>query len=86
MKRKSLKTFFSDNCTQNIFDIIRLPSFSTNIDKNEVCTKKIDQIFKKINTDSPSYIKKMSIDKKKKMPPEKYGINMGLKRELIKKM
>ena len=33
-------------------------SFSFNIDENEVCTKKIDRIFNKINTHSPSYIKK----------------------------
>ena len=34
----------------------RLQSFSTNIDKDDICTKKINQISKKINTHSPSYI------------------------------
>ena len=43
---------------QNIFATIRLRSFSSNIGENEVCAKKIDRIFKKINTHSPSYIKK----------------------------
>ena len=37
--------------------MIRLPTFFTNIDKNEVCTKNIDQMFKRINTYSLSYIK-----------------------------
>ena len=32
---------------RNIFAMIRLPSFSTNINGNEVCTKKINQILKK---------------------------------------
>ena len=32
--------------------------FSTNIDENEVCSKQIDQIFKKINTHSPLHIQK----------------------------
>ena len=57
LKCESPKTFFNDNCIQNIFARIRLPLFSTNINKNKVCTKKIDQIFKKINKHSPSYIK-----------------------------
>ena len=57
LKCKSLKTSFSDNCIRNIFATIRLQSFSTNINENEVCTKKINQIFKKIKTHSPSYIK-----------------------------
>ena len=35
---------------------MRLQSFSTNINENEVCTKKNDRIFKKINTHSPLYI------------------------------
>ena len=39
--------------------ILRL--FSTNIDKNEVCTKKNDLLIKKINTHSPSYIKKLAL-------------------------
>ena len=60
MKHKSLKTSFSDNCIQNIFAAISVWSFSTNIDENEFCTKKIDQIIKKINAHSPSCIK-MSI-------------------------
>ena len=36
---------------------IRLQLFSTNIDENEVCTKKNDQIFKETDTHSPLYIK-----------------------------
>ena len=42
---------------QNIFATIRLRSFSSNINENEVCTKKVDRIFKRINTHSPSYVK-----------------------------
>ena len=38
---------------RNIFAMIKLWSFSTNINENEVCTKNFDQIFKKINTHSP---------------------------------
>ena len=53
LKLKCPKTFFSDNCIQNIFATIRLRSFSSNIDGNEVNTKKIDRIFKKINPHSP---------------------------------
>ena len=34
-------------CVRNIFAMIRLPSFSTNINGNEVCTKKFNQILKK---------------------------------------
>ena len=45
---------------RNIFATIRLPSFSTNIDKNDVCAKKINQIFKKTNAHSPLYIKKLA--------------------------
>ena len=41
--------------------MIRLWSFSINIDENEVCSKKIDQIFKNINIHSPLHIEKMSI-------------------------
>ena len=40
-----------------MFATIRFRSFSSNVHENEVCTKKIDQIFQKINTHSPSYIK-----------------------------
>ena len=53
LKLKCPKTFFSDNCIQNIFATIRLRSFSSNIDGTEVNTKKIDRIFKKINPHSP---------------------------------
>ena len=40
------------------FAKIRLPTFSITIDKNEICTKNINKMFKKINTYSFSYIKK----------------------------
>ena len=53
LKRNCPKTFFSDNYIQNIFATITLRSFSSNIDGNEVNTKKIDRIFKKINPHSP---------------------------------
>ena len=42
---------------RNIFATIRLWSFSTNIDENEVCAKKFDQLFKKF-TRSSSYVMK----------------------------
>ena len=42
---------------RNIFATIRLQSFSTNIDENEVCTKDINQISKKIDTSSFLYRK-----------------------------
>ena len=38
---------------RNIFDMIRLLSFSTNINENEVCTENFDQIFENINTHFP---------------------------------
>ena len=57
LKSKSLKSSFSDNCIQNILAMIRLPLFSTKIHENEFCTKTINQIFKKLNKHSPSYIK-----------------------------
>ena len=57
-KSKSPETFSSDNCiSKKHFCYDKITSISTNIDKNEVCTKKFDRIFKKINTHSPSYIK-----------------------------
>ena len=52
LKGKCPKTFFSDNCIRNIFAKKLLWLFSTNNDKNGVCTKKMYQIFKKINTHS----------------------------------
>ena len=53
-KSKSPKTFSSDNCiSKKHFCYDKITSISTNIDKNEVCTKK----FVLKNTHSPSYIK-----------------------------
>ena len=37
LKSKSPKTFYSNNCIQNIFATKRLQSLSTNNDKNEAC-------------------------------------------------
>ena len=50
---KSPKTFISDNCIlyiRNIFAAITLWSLFTNLNDNEICAKKFDQVFKKINT------------------------------------
>ena len=50
---KSSKTFSSDNCilyTRNIYAAITLWSLFTNLNDNEICAKKFDQVFKKINT------------------------------------
>ena len=46
---------------ENIFATIKLGSFFTNIDENEVCSKNINWIFQKINSNSPSYVKKCTL-------------------------
>ena len=72
MKRKCPKTIFSDNCIRNIFATIRLRSFSSNIDENEVCTKKIYRIFKKINTFSFCLTDKLFRNRKSFVWPNNY--------------
>ena len=46
---------------RNIFATIRLWLFSANIDENEVCTKKFDQLFKKLTCSSSYIIKKWAL-------------------------
>ena len=46
---------------RNIFATIRLWLFSANIDEIEVCTKKFDQLFKKLTCSSSYIIKKWAL-------------------------
>ena len=46
---------------RNIFATIRLWLFSANIDENEVCIKKFDQLFKKLTCSSSYIIKKWAL-------------------------